>query len=59
MKAQSSAFRLRAIQCEQRANDAAANPLIKAEWEELAIEWHLLANAVGQDSGEIDDIDVA
>jgi hypothetical protein len=58
MKAQSRTFRLRAIQSEQRARDA-SDSLVKAEWDELAIEWHLLANAVAQASGEIPQIDVA
>jgi hypothetical protein len=32
---------------------------MKTECEEIAIEWHLLANAVAQASGEGDQIDVA
>jgi hypothetical protein len=58
MNTESHRFRLRAAQSEQRARDA-SDPLIKAEWEELAIEWHLLANAVAQASGEALQIDVA
>ena len=50
--------RLRAVQCEQRARDA-SDLLIKGEWEELAIEWHLLANAIGKASGETPQIDIA
>ena len=57
MKAQSRTYRLWAVQNEQRARDA-SDPLIKAEWEELAIEWHLLANAIAQASGEPPQIDV-
>jgi hypothetical protein len=57
MKAQSRTFRLRAVLSEQRARDA-SDPIIKAEWEELAIEWHLLANSVAESSGPIDQIDV-
>jgi hypothetical protein len=45
MKGESRIYRLRAVLCEQRARDA-SDQLIKAEWDELAIEWHLLANAV-------------
>lgn len=45
MHAQSHTFRLRAIQNEQRAR-AASDPIVKAEWEALAIEWHALANVV-------------
>jgi hypothetical protein len=51
MKAESRTYRLRAIQCEYRANTS-SEPHLKAEWEELAFEWHLLANAVGKASGE-------
>jgi hypothetical protein len=58
MKSESQLFRLRAIQSEKRARDA-SDPLVKAEWQELAIEWHLLANAVAQTSGETPQIDLA
>jgi hypothetical protein len=58
MNAQSHTFRLRAIQNEQRAA-AASDPNIRAEWEALAIEWHALASAVSQSSGEDDQIDFA
>jgi hypothetical protein len=58
MNAQSHTFRLRAIQNEQRAA-AASDPIVRAEWEALAIEWHALANAVSQSSGENDQIDFA
>ena len=58
MNPESRLFRLRAVQCEQRARDS-ADPLIKGEWEELAIEWHLLANAIGKASGETPQIDIA
>jgi hypothetical protein len=39
-----SAYLLRALASEQRAR-AASDPVIKKEWEALAIEWHQLANA--------------
>jgi hypothetical protein len=58
MNTQSHTFRLRAIQNEQRAA-AASDPNIKAEWGALAIEWHALANAISQSSGEGDQIDFA
>jgi hypothetical protein len=58
MNIQSHTFRLRAVQNEQRAA-AAPDPIIKAEWEALAIEWHALANAVSQSSGEDDQIEIA
>jgi hypothetical protein len=58
MKAKSRTYRLRAIQCEYRAATV-SDPHLKAEWEELAIEWHLLANAIGKASGETPQIDIA
>ncbi|HEY0327668.1 MAG TPA: hypothetical protein VGC77_01095 [Rhodopseudomonas sp.] len=38
--------RLKAIASEQRAS-ACADPALRQDWEELAIEWHLLANLAG------------
>lgn len=35
--------RLKAIASEQRAS-AATDPALRQDWEELAIEWHLLAS---------------
>jgi hypothetical protein len=58
MKSEPHLFRLRAIQSEQRARDA-SDPLIKGEWEELAIEWHALASAATQSSGDDDQIEFA
>jgi hypothetical protein len=58
MNAQSHTFRLRAIQNEQRAR-AASDPIIKAEWEALAIEWHALANAASQTSGDDGQIEIS
>ena len=40
-------FRLKAIASEQRAR-AAHDPVVRQDWEELAIEWRLLAHAAGQ-----------
>jgi len=56
--AETETYRLRALQSEQRAR-VASDPLVKAEWEALAIEWHLLANAIAQDPNDIEQIDVA
>ncbi|ABD87112.1 hypothetical protein [Rhodopseudomonas palustris] len=38
--------RLKAIVSEQRAS-VATDPAVRQDWEELAIEWHLLANLAG------------
>jgi hypothetical protein len=53
MKSESHVFRLRAIQSEQRARDV-SDPVVKAEWEELAIEWHALASAASRSLGDDD-----
>jgi hypothetical protein len=58
MNDQSHRFRLRAIQNEQRAR-AASDPNVRAEWEALAIEWHALASAISQSSGEDDQFEIA
>ena len=57
MTEQSKAYRLRAVACEQRVHNA-PNPLTKQEWEELAIQWHLLANKAAPPASAL-DIDVA
>jgi hypothetical protein len=51
-------YRRRAIQSEQRAR-AVSDPLIKGEWEALAIEWHSLASAAVHGFNDIEQIDVA
>jgi len=38
---------LRALASEQRARDA-SDPIVKMEWEALAIEWHQLATAIAK-----------
>lgn len=37
-------FRMRALVCEQRARDS-TDQTSKHDWEELAIEWHMMANS--------------
>jgi hypothetical protein len=58
MADQSNVYRLRAVACEQRSKQT-ADPTVKKEWDELAIEWHLLANIVAQATNKIPKIDVA
>jgi hypothetical protein len=58
MTEQSKAYRLRAVACEQRAATT-PTPAIKQEWEELAIQWHLLANQAAPTSDGALEIDVA
>jgi hypothetical protein len=45
---QSTVHRARAVVCEQRAAEA-TDTKIKAEWTELAIEWHLMATVNARD----------
>ena len=47
----SGLFRMRALFCEQRA-DQTSEPASKPEWEELAIEWHTIANLALKMNGE-------
>jgi pilus assembly protein Flp/PilA len=39
----SGIFRLKALFCEQRARES-SEPRSRSDWEELAIEWHMMAN---------------
>jgi len=43
--------RVRAEACEQRAR-ATTDPTLRREWEELGIQWHLVANVAAQMAGE-------
>jgi hypothetical protein len=44
--------RTKALACDQRASDS-SDPTSKQDWEELAIEWHTMANFAARGSGEI------
>jgi hypothetical protein len=52
-----SQYRGRALKSEHRAR-VARDPEIKREWEELAIEWHLMANSAAQSVGENPQIEI-
>jgi hypothetical protein len=54
----SGVFRLKAQFSEARAREA-TDPTSRNDWEELAIEWHMMANPAAGASGEIFPIDVA
>jgi hypothetical protein len=43
---------LKALSSEQRARDS-TDPTSKQDWEELAIEWHTIANLAARMNGEI------
>jgi hypothetical protein len=47
---------MKALACEQRARDT-SDPTSKRDWEELAIEWHTMANFAARATGEIPLID--
>jgi hypothetical protein len=53
----SSTYRLRALASEQRAREA-SDPAIKKEWEDLAIQWHLIAHVAAELRGNASKIDV-
>ncbi len=54
----SGVFRLKALFSEQRARES-TDPTSKQDWEELAIEWHTIANLAAKMNGEISQIEVA
>jgi hypothetical protein len=54
----SSTYRLRALASEQHAREA-SNPAIKKEWEDLAIQWHLIAYIAAELRGHLTQIDSA
>ena len=43
----SSTYRLRALASEQHARES-SDPAIKKEWEDLAIQWHLIAHIAAE-----------
>lgn len=52
MAEQSSTYRLRALASEQHAREA-SDPAIKKEWEDLAIQWHLIAHIAAELRGRL------
>jgi hypothetical protein len=51
---QSDWHRTRALQCEARAHEA-TDATVKRDWQEIAIEWHLLATTTAnQEMSQID-----
>ena len=54
----SSIFRLKALFSEQRARDS-IETRSRLDWEELAIEWHMMASFAARINGEIPQIEVA
>jgi hypothetical protein len=51
MNGKSRIFRSRAIVCEQRAREA-TDPIRKREWEELAAQWHSMADLAAATNDE-------
>lgn len=51
----SEKYRLKALTCEKLAREA-TDDATKAAWEELAIEWHILASRIAKDDKD-DEID--
>jgi hypothetical protein len=50
-------FRLKALFSEQRARES-TDQRSKHDWEELAIEWHMMANLAASANGETSQIDI-
>jgi hypothetical protein len=46
-------YRAKALDCEQRAREV-SDPTSKQDWEELAIEWHTMANFAARENPLID-----
>jgi hypothetical protein len=44
-------YRMKALVCQQRATES-SDPTSKQDWEELAIEWHNMANFAERTSDE-------
>jgi hypothetical protein len=55
MMATSDECRVKAFFCERQAKKCADVP-IKQQWEELAIQWHFMANRAAQLSGETSEV---
>jgi hypothetical protein len=55
MRNLSQIYRLKALAAEQRVRDS-SDPAVKSNWEELAIEWHLLANAIAKANDQIPQV---
>jgi hypothetical protein len=53
----SKQFRLKALLSEQRALES-TDQRSKQDWDELAIEWHMMANLAAGESGETSEIEV-
>jgi hypothetical protein len=53
----SERYRLKALISEQRARES-TDQRSKYDWEELAIEWHMMANLAAGENGEISQIEV-
>ena len=53
----SGVFRLKALFSEERARES-TDPTSRDDWQELAIEWHMMANLAADESGEISPLRV-
>lgn len=54
----SGIFRLKALFSEQRARES-SEPRSRNDWQELAIEWHMMANLAADAKSESSQIDIA
>ena len=49
----SEKYRLKALTCEKLAREA-TDEETSAAWDELAIEWHILASRIAQDNKDVE-----
>jgi hypothetical protein len=54
----SNVYRSRALACEQRAKQTFADPIVKEEWEDLAIQWHMMSNVAAQAADKRPQVDL-
>ena len=52
-KSRTDMYRMKALACEQRAREV-SDPTSKRDWEELAIEWHTMANFAARENTLVD-----
>jgi hypothetical protein len=58
MSSLTQTYRLRALASEERAREA-PDSVIRKNWQDLANEWHLLANLIAEANGQTPHIEFA
>jgi hypothetical protein len=55
LKSLTDNYRIKALACEQRAIEV-SDPASKRDWQELAIEWHTMANFAAKANGDLIEV---